>query len=168
MMAHDATTTRLLALASLLFFSIASSLGAKTLTEKHERLAGVTRFELDIVPLSAEAEALSLAADDLRFMIEANLKKANLPLQKKSAGVVPYLLTDIKTACAEGMPVCSFVLVLRFDDIVKLRGNLTYAQTWEWNFVGIAERKDVAVAILAALRDRGMPNFVRDYLKANR
>jgi len=154
-------------IATLLFISGPNALSAKTLTQKHERLAGVSRFELDIVPLSDEAKALSLDADDLRFVIEANLQKANLPLQKKSAGVVPYLLADAKVACAEGTPVCSFVLALRFDDVVKLRGNTTYAQTWEWNFVGIAARKDVAVAILAALRDRGMPNFVRDFLKAN-
>jgi hypothetical protein len=154
-------------IAGLLLMAGPSSIGAKTLTEKHERLAGVSRFELDIVPLSADAKALGLSREDLRFLIEANLKKAGLPLQKKSNQGVPYLLADVKVVCSKATPVCSYVLVLRFDDVVELRGNTTYAQTWEWNLVGITERKDVTVSVLGALRDRGMPNFVLDYLTAN-
>jgi len=167
MLMHGLTPYRLFLIASLLFISTPSWIGAKILTEKYERLAGVSRFELAIVPLSEEAKSLGLSRDDLRFLIEANLKRAGLPLQKKSSQVVPYLLADVKTVCSQESPVCGFVLALRFDDVVQLRSNTTYAQTWEWNLVGIAERKDVAASVLGALRDRGMPNFVLDYLKAN-
>jgi len=71
------------------------------------RLAGVARFEQEIVPLRDAAKSLGLSRDDLRFLIEANLKKANLPLQKKSTRVVPYLLAELKVACARETPVCS-------------------------------------------------------------
>jgi len=140
---------------------------ARVLRQKHERLAGISRFELDIVPLSQEANAVGLSESDLRFLIAANLERANLPLQQNSTQAVPYLLADVKVVCSEEVSACSFVLTLRFDDVVRLRGNTTYAEIWEWTSVGIEARKDVAVAVLAELRDRGMPNLVRDYLRAN-
>jgi len=157
----------LIATASLVPLTLPSLCSAKVLTHEYERLAGISGFELDIVPLSNQAKAVGLSESDLRFLIEANLKKAALPWQKQSVRPVPYLLADVRVVCSDDISACSFVLALRFDDVVQVRGNTTYAQTWEWSFVGIAARTDIAAAVLAALRDRGMPNFVRDYLRAN-
>lgn len=154
--------------AALLAWLVPAHFGdARVVTRKFEKLAGVSRFELDIVPLSAEAVSVGLSASDLRFLIEANLRRANLPWQQNSNRALPYLLADVRIVCSDDGDRCGFVLALRFDDVVQLRGNTTYAEIWEWTAVGIAARGDVAVAVLAELRDRGMPNFVRDYLRAN-
>lgn len=148
-----------------LLWPICSS--ARILTQKHEKLAGVSAFELEIVPLNKEAKAAGLSESDLRFLIEANLRRANLPLRQNTHKALPYLLADAKITCSGDLPACGFLLTLRFDDVVQLRGNTAYAEVWQWASFGIAAPDDVAVAVLAELRDRGMPNFVRDYLWAN-
>lgn len=140
---------------------------ARILTQKHEKLAGVSAFELEIVPLSKEARAAGVSESDLRFLIEANLRRANLPLRQNADKAVPYLLADVKIECSGDLPACGFLLMLRFDDVVQLRGNTAYAEVWQWTSFGIAAPDDIAVAVLAELRDRGLPNFVRDYLWAN-